>query len=341
MAIALSPFAGSGWQFLDNSGNVLAGGLLYTYAAGTTTPAVTYASSTGLVNNPNPIVLDSAGRVPNQIWLTVGTAYKFVLQNLVAVQIGAWDNVSVFSGSEPVVAWPITLDDGNVLREGGSFWTPKPNVRSTDYVRVPVDQNISALKCGYAYPISFSQAINVTKIAIGVQYNYTSTIPDNAEIKVRFFTSKNLNYNEIPDALIGGPYEFLAPRSTLYGTPDYPQVNTPGLQFKKDTLYWCVVTTEYGGINYAVNNGVEYLSDRQTSYLIDPTVNQLKAEPWAYRTSGFYSAALAEQNISGLTTLSLNPTYNTLKGDENNAMWGYTQARAKSMPFTRFFVSKP
>jgi hypothetical protein len=93
MTISLSLLGGAGWQFLDNSGNVLSGGLLYTYAAGTTTPLTTYTSLTGLTANSNPIILDSAGRVPLQIWLTDGSAYKFVLQTSAAVQIGAWDNV--------------------------------------------------------------------------------------------------------------------------------------------------------------------------------------------------------------------------------------------------------
>lgn len=94
MTISLSLLGGAGWQFFDNSGDVLSGGRLFTYAAGTTTPLTTYTSSTGLTANANPIILDSAGRVPYQIWLTDGSAYKFVLQNSVGEQIGAWDNVS-------------------------------------------------------------------------------------------------------------------------------------------------------------------------------------------------------------------------------------------------------
>jgi hypothetical protein len=96
MAVSLSLLAGAGWQFFDNSGNVLAGGRLFTYAAGTTTPLASYTSSTGLTANANPIILDSAGRVPNQVWLTDAVLYKFVLETSVisgSVQIGAWDNV--------------------------------------------------------------------------------------------------------------------------------------------------------------------------------------------------------------------------------------------------------
>lgn len=94
MTVSLSLLAGSGWQFFDNSGDVLTGGLLYSYTAGTTTPAATYTSVTGLTANSNPIVLDAAGRVPNQIWLTDGAGYKFRLENSVGTQIGSWDNIT-------------------------------------------------------------------------------------------------------------------------------------------------------------------------------------------------------------------------------------------------------
>jgi hypothetical protein len=94
MAVRLSPLAGAGWQFFDNLGVPLAGGLLYTYTAGTTTPQATYTSNTGTIANANPIVLDAAGRIANEVWLTTGGAYKFVLQTSAAVTIGTYDNIS-------------------------------------------------------------------------------------------------------------------------------------------------------------------------------------------------------------------------------------------------------
>ena len=94
MAVKLSPLAGAGWQFFDNLGIPLAGGLLYTYTAGTTTPQATYTSSAGTIASANPIVLDSAGRIANEVWLTTGIAYKFVLQTPAAVTIGTYDNIS-------------------------------------------------------------------------------------------------------------------------------------------------------------------------------------------------------------------------------------------------------
>jgi len=79
--VNFSPFAGAGAQFFDNNGIPLAGGLLYSYASGTTTPQATYTTPAADVANANPIVLDAAGRTTNEIWLSNGYAYKFVLKN--------------------------------------------------------------------------------------------------------------------------------------------------------------------------------------------------------------------------------------------------------------------
>ena len=94
MALNLSPIAGAGWQFFDNNGVPLSGGLLYTYLAGTSTPAATYTTAVGNVANSNPIVLDSAGRPSNEVWLSNSVAYKFVLQTSTATLIWTMDNLS-------------------------------------------------------------------------------------------------------------------------------------------------------------------------------------------------------------------------------------------------------
>lgn len=94
MAVYLSPIGGAGAQFFDNNGNPLTGGKLYTYAAGTTTPQVTYTTNAGNVPHSNPIVLDAAGRVPagGEIWLTF-SSYKFVIKNSNDVTIATYDNI--------------------------------------------------------------------------------------------------------------------------------------------------------------------------------------------------------------------------------------------------------
>lgn len=95
MAVNLSPVGGAAAQFFDNSGQVLTGGKLYTYLAGTTTPAITYTSNSGITAHPNPIILNAAGRVPDsgEIWLTDSISYKFVLKDQNDVLIATYDNI--------------------------------------------------------------------------------------------------------------------------------------------------------------------------------------------------------------------------------------------------------
>lgn len=71
-------------QYFDSNSVELTGGLLYTYAAGTTTPLAVYTDSTGATAFPNPIVLNSRGEPTATgpslgVWLTAGVGYKFVL----------------------------------------------------------------------------------------------------------------------------------------------------------------------------------------------------------------------------------------------------------------------
>ena len=94
MGVNLSPVGGVAAQFFTNNGVILSGGKIYTYTAGTTTNQATYTSSNGGTAHTNPIILDSAGRVPGgEIWLTDGLQYKFVLKDANDVLIGTYDNI--------------------------------------------------------------------------------------------------------------------------------------------------------------------------------------------------------------------------------------------------------
>lgn len=80
----------------DLDGHLNAGGKLYTYQAGTTTPLATYTDNTGTVANANPIISDSSGQ--SHIWLTVGAAYKLVYATADDVTIYTENGVSVSAG---------------------------------------------------------------------------------------------------------------------------------------------------------------------------------------------------------------------------------------------------
>jgi len=92
MAVNLSPI-GNGFQFFTTTGLPLNGGLLYTYQAGSTTPATTYSDNAGTIANTNPIQLGTDGRPQVEIWLTYGINYKFVLADSTNSVIQTYDNL--------------------------------------------------------------------------------------------------------------------------------------------------------------------------------------------------------------------------------------------------------
>jgi microcystin-dependent protein len=92
MAVNLSPI-GNGFQFFTTTGLPLAGGYLYTYQAGSTTPVNTYTDNGGTIANTNPIQLGTDGRPPAEIWLTYGVNYKFVLADSTNAVIQTYDNL--------------------------------------------------------------------------------------------------------------------------------------------------------------------------------------------------------------------------------------------------------
>lgn len=65
-------------QFINNFGQPYAGGFLYFYISGTSTPTPTYQDQALTTPNTNPVVLDSAGNAGN-IFLNSSIVYKVVL----------------------------------------------------------------------------------------------------------------------------------------------------------------------------------------------------------------------------------------------------------------------
>jgi len=118
MAVNLSPI-GNGFQFFDNNGAPLNAGKIYTYQAGSSTPLATYTSSSGLTANANPIILGTSGRPPNDIWLTEGFFYKFILKDSADVTIQTYDNLYGIVGATPPAATPIPA--GGIFLWSGSI----------------------------------------------------------------------------------------------------------------------------------------------------------------------------------------------------------------------------
>lgn len=86
-----------GLREFTTTGAVLAGGKLYFYEAGTTTPKHTYPTETDMIAgtnaNANPVVADAYGRF-GEIYLLTDEAYKVILKTSAGAQLEVWDNVN-------------------------------------------------------------------------------------------------------------------------------------------------------------------------------------------------------------------------------------------------------
>ena len=81
MAYSLSPWLKPRF-FITGTNRPLAGGLMYTYKAGTTDPATTYSDDAG-TENTNPIQLDSDGQC--DLYLDDSVIYRIILKNAAGV----------------------------------------------------------------------------------------------------------------------------------------------------------------------------------------------------------------------------------------------------------------
>ena len=79
--------------FAPNTNYPLAGGKVYTYVAGTSTPLATYTDSSGSTPNANPVILDANGEAP--IYLGLGLSYKINILDASGIQVPGYpvDNV--------------------------------------------------------------------------------------------------------------------------------------------------------------------------------------------------------------------------------------------------------
>lgn len=77
--IALTPIFLKSYQFQDDDGSPLAGGKIYSYIAGLTTPLTLAVDAQGVTAASNPYVLDANGRCADTLFLRNSSAYKLIL----------------------------------------------------------------------------------------------------------------------------------------------------------------------------------------------------------------------------------------------------------------------
>lgn len=93
--VAPVPPVGAFLNSVDLTGNILAGGTIQTFLAGTTTPLITYSDPAGSVPNPTTIPLNSASLPEtNGIYLDLTFSYKFIWFDAQGNQVDVRDNIS-------------------------------------------------------------------------------------------------------------------------------------------------------------------------------------------------------------------------------------------------------
>lgn len=191
MAVNLSPIYGAGAQLFNNDGVPLAGGLIYTYAAGTSTPQAAYTSGSGLIQHSNPIVLDASGRVPGgEIWLTDGISYKFVVKDSALVLIGTYDNLIGINSN--FVAFT-SQEEKQTATQGQTVFTLTTMQYQPGTNNLLVFVNGSKQILGTNYTETSSTVITfVDGLNVGDIVDFTTAVP----LASNATTSENVSYNE-------------------------------------------------------------------------------------------------------------------------------------------------
>lgn len=157
----LSPVCNT--QLFDNLGNMLSGGTVTVYTADSLNLAVVYANSTGGYL-PNPVVLNSTGRIPNgQLYLDVGTKYDILVKSGSTVLESYSGITGILDGSLSIEG-AVTTKNISVTTAGNSFplgQTPE------DISMVSVFLNGLILTPGSDYALSGSYIITSSQLKVG------------------------------------------------------------------------------------------------------------------------------------------------------------------------------
>lgn len=149
------PLAAPYNQFLDDNGEPLSGGKVYTYVAGTNTPQDSYTDASGTIPAANPVILDSAGRAT--IWLA--GYYKITVADSNDVIIRTVDDITAVNS---IAAGSITNTDLAVMGAN----TVKANATSGSASPTDVALGLSQLlgrgSSGNISPITLGSGLTMT-----------------------------------------------------------------------------------------------------------------------------------------------------------------------------------
>jgi hypothetical protein len=105
--------------FFGTQAQILAGGSLVFYTAGTTMPQNVYGNRALTVNNGSTVGLDSSGRPSVDVWADTAVAYFIEIYDADGVKQGELDNVEVPGGAGQIV--PVPGDNEVLGGDGDNF----------------------------------------------------------------------------------------------------------------------------------------------------------------------------------------------------------------------------
>ena len=176
--VNLSPLF-NGTTSFGPTGQILAGGQLYTYQAGSSTPLATYTDYTGSVANLNPIILGSDGKLPNEMWLQYGFSYKFVLQDANSNLIDTYDNIAGIITSVPATS-PAVPSGCILIWSGSAGSIPSGFVICDGTNGTPDLRNSFIIGAGNSYTVGQTGGSTSATLTQGnlPNVNFTTTITD-------------------------------------------------------------------------------------------------------------------------------------------------------------------
>lgn len=203
----------------DNNGNLLSGGQLFTYAAGTTTPLATYTDSTGTTPNANPVILNTRGEA--SVWIPPGIGYKFVLSPATDTNPPTnpfWTQDQIFLA--PVLPNPSSSNELNF---------PQVNAGGTAYQLISAAALLTAIGAApatggdYAAPQLFGGILNSNTVLSSAETTTTYEVGNGATAPFGITLpapSANLRFRFIGNSSTPANACFLTTASGAIITPD-------------------------------------------------------------------------------------------------------------------------
>lgn len=305
-------------QVLTDAGQVLTNALIWTYAAGTSTPSSTWQDSGGVTPNANPIQLNSAGRLPAPIWQQGGVPIKIQISTnagttlvpVFGVQIGpTLDNLSGIDDPTSVLASLAAATSGS----GADLVSNA--MRSYDLIATVRAANVPSLITGQTLIIDIEGGSTVNDGSGGLFYwNASSTAADDSgvtTIKPTGAGSSGRYVRLVSSAGNNGSFTMTVTGCTTSPAVTFRYNLQGGTGNGLVTLSWSGTgaltsnSTSFGFSGMA--NGLQGLTQAVTSPLIaaeDNSANGVAAYLTIPNQVGGSSVIITPNNASGLWTAS-------------------------------------